>query len=72
MVKRTQLEEIRMLRRALADLYSVHTGLWAVDRLGAVKHLHCASERTVDMKLIEAGVRKSAEAALRETAKKGY
>lgn len=75
MTKRTQLDEIRLLRRALADLYMVHTGLGTLDRWGALAHLHCkagTSRDVLDTKKIESGVVKATETALRETAAKGY
>lgn len=75
MTKRTQIEEIRLLRRALADLYIVHTGRGTIERWGALAHLHCKSAGptgSMNINLIKSGVVKQVEAVLKETAKKGY
>lgn len=75
MTKRTQAEEIRLLRGALRDLYIVHTGLGTMDRWGALAHLHCQTATgtgVLDTKRVEAGVVKHVESVLKDTQKAGY
>lgn len=72
MAKRTQIDEVKLLRRALADLYMVHTGRGNRQRLTALLHLHCKKPEIYDMADVEKGVLDSAEFALKETHGKGY